>query len=91
MNKSCEAQEVLEGKLQVSLVEFKQVSTFSCKNTRHHDLCCAQVQLALGAEQRRVAGLQAALLVESDGESEGARSGGEDSSLEEVNKEIGVI
>ena len=45
------------------------------------------MQLALSAEQRRVAELQAALLVESDGESEAARSGGEDSSLEQVNKE----
>ena len=86
---SDEARAVLEGRLQVSLVELKQVSTHSCSNTRNFSF--AQVQLALGAEQRRVAGLQAALLVESDGESEGARSGGEDSSLEEVNKEIGVI
>ena len=45
------------------------------------------MQLALDAEQLRVAGLQEALLVESDGESEGARSGEEDSSLEQVNKE----
>ena len=45
------------------------------------------MQLALEAEQRRVAGLQAALLVESDRESEGGRSGGEDSSLEQVKEE----
>ena len=85
MIESDEARAVLEGRLQVSLGELKQVRTGSCCNTRH--LCCAQVQLALDAEQRRVAGLQEALLVESDGESEGTRSGGEDSSLEQVNKE----
>ena len=45
------------------------------------------MQLALDAEQRRVAGLQEALLVESDRESEGGRSGGEDSSLEQVKEE----
>ena len=73
----------------MSFVELKQVRTHSCSNTRHFSF--AQVQLALGAEQRRVAGLQAALLVESDGESEAARSGGEDSSLEQVNKEITFI
>ena len=82
MIESDEARAVLEGKLQVSLGELKQVRTGSCCNTRH--LCCSQLQLALDAEQRRVAGLQEALLVESDGDSEGARSGGEDSSLEQV-------
>jgi hypothetical protein len=86
---SDEARSVLEGRLQVSFVELKQVRTFSCSNSSH--FCFAQVQLALGAEQLRLAGLQAALLVESDGESEAARSGGEDSSLEQVNKEITFI
>ena len=38
-----------------------------------------------------MAGLQEALLVESDGESEGARSGGEDSSLEQVKKRLALF